>query len=97
MYQNITSNDTTILTSIDENDGENGNFDLRITNYHDSEACIVNLYLTDSDGDDFYIAKLMKIPIATSVTFPTKHDTGDFSLSIVTAGTTTITLMRIYD
>ncbi len=98
MYQNITSNTTgTALTTIDETDGENGNFDLRITNYHASNVPIIDIHLTNADGDVFYIIKGMRIPVATSVTFPTKHDTGDHSLTIVASGNPNITLMRIYD
>ena len=98
MYQNIETSitTTTILTAIDQADGENGNFDLRVTNYHASDEPIIDIYVTDGT-DLFYIVKGMKIPVATSVTFPTKHDTGDYSLVVVTNGTTTITLMRIYD
>lgn len=97
MYQNITTNGSTVLTTIDEADGENGNFDLRITNYHASNVPIVDIYLTNVGGDDFYIIKGMRIPVATSVTFPTKHDTGDHSLTIETSNNPNLTLMRIYD
>jgi len=96
MYQNITSATTTVLTTLDAVDGENGYFDLRIANYHASAVPIISLYLTDGTTD-FYIINAMKIPVSTAVTFPTKHDTGEYSLKLVTSGTTTITLMRIYD
>lgn len=97
MYQNITSDSTTVLTTINETDGENGNFDLRITNYHVSTIPVVDIHLTNASGEVFYITKGMRIPVATSATFPTKHDTGDHSLTIVVSGSPNITLMRIYD
>lgn len=99
MYQNITTTSvtTTTLTALDAVDGENGNFDLRIANFHATGVPIIDIHLTDSAGLVYYIIKGMKIPVATAVTFPTRHDTGDYALSIVTTGTASITLMRIYD
>tara|TARA_R110000744_G_scaffold376732_1_gene491177 strand:+ start:656 stop:958 length:303 start_codon:yes stop_codon:yes gene_type:complete len=100
MYQNIATSTTTTtpLTALDAVDGENGNFDLRVTNSHTSGVPIIDIHLTDSTGVVYYIIRGMRIPVATAVTFPTRHDTGDYALSIVTQGSAcSITLMRIYD
>ena len=95
MLINITTATTTVLNTIGNG---NGNVRIRIAN-NGSAAVTISLLLrdgiptTNATHTDYYVIKNLVIPVATTALFEDiDYNPDDYSLCVVTTGTTNITI-----
>jgi len=90
--ENITTATTTVLTP--QTLGENGKYNLRITNNH-TDTQTISLFLNDGTSD-FYIIKELVMPVATAVEIPVSFEPLEYSCKLQThSATTNITIRKM--